>query len=168
VTSRIGGGTMRGVTARGNRLTARGGDEATTALTTALTAAGERVTLPRRAIARLVAARDGHFTAAQLIDDAAAAGEPIGRATVYRALDLFATLGLVERVDLPDGNHAFVACEAVHHHHAICTRCGRSTDIDDGALAETLAGLGRHAGFVVLDHRLEVFGLCAACGASRA
>jgi Fe2+ or Zn2+ uptake regulation protein len=138
------------------------------AFVTTLAGAGERVTLPRRAVARLVAARDGHFTAAQLMDDAEAAGEPIGRATIFRALDLFANLGLVERVDLPDGNHAFVACESVHHHHAICTRCGRSTDIDDGALGEVLASLGRGAGFRVTAHRLEVFGLCAECGAAEA
>jgi Fur family ferric uptake transcriptional regulator len=142
------------------------GDEATAALVNALAGAGERVTLPRRAVARLVAARDGHFTAAQLIEDAEAQREPIGRATIFRALDLFTSLGLVERVDLPDGAHAFVACEAVHHHHAICTSCGRSTDISDGALAETLATLGRQAGFTVTAHRLEVFGLCAACASA--
>lgn len=147
-------------------MTGRAGDEATTALVTALAGAGERVTLPRRAVARLIAGRDGHFTAAQLIDAAEAAGEPIGRATIFRALDLFTSLGLVERVDLPDGAHAFVACEAVHHHHAICTRCGRSTDIGDGALADTLAALGRQAGFTVTAHRLEVFGLCASCASA--
>jgi Fur family ferric uptake transcriptional regulator len=146
-------------------VTTRTGD-GTSAFIGVIADAGERVTLPRRAVARLVAARDGHFTAAQLMDDAAASGEPIGRATIFRALDLFATLGLVERVDLPDGNHAFVACDAVHHHHAICTKCGRSTDIDDGALGEALAALGRRAGFRVMAHRLEVFGLCADCAAS--
>lgn len=132
----------------------------------AFTRSGIRVTQPRRAIARLVAARDGHFTAAQLMADAAAAGEPIGRATVFRALDLFTSLGLVERVDLPDGTHAWVACQAIHHHHAICTRCGRSTDIHDGALDEVLAGLVRRAGFRATAHRLEVFGLCADCTAA--
>jgi Fe2+ or Zn2+ uptake regulation protein len=146
-------------------VTDRTGDADLTAFSEALTTAGERVTLPRLEVARLVAAHAGHFTAAQLMDDAEASGEPIGRATIFRALDLFTSLGLVERVDLPDGNHAFVACEAVHHHHAICTNCGRSTDIDDGALADVLAGLGRQAGFRVAAHRLEVFGLCAACGA---
>ena len=149
-------------------MTTRPRDAWSNAFVAALAGAGERVTLPRRAVARLVAARDGHFTAAQLIDDAEAAGEPIGRATIFRALDLFTNLGLVERVDLPDGNHAFVACESVHHHHAICTRCGRSTDIGDGALGEVLASLGLGAGFRVTAHRLEVFGLCAACVAGEA
>jgi Fe2+ or Zn2+ uptake regulation protein len=147
-------------------VTPRPRDAWSNAFVTALEKAGERVTLPRRAVARLVAARDGHFTAAQLIDDAESAGEPIGRATIFRALDLFTSLGLVERVDLPGGNHAFVACEDVHHHHAICTRCGRSTDIVDGALGDLLGSLGRGAGFRVTAHRLEVFGLCADCAAA--
>ena len=146
----------------------RSGNERMDDFVAALVGAGERVTLPRRAVARLVGARDGHFTAAQLMDDATAAGEPVGRATVFRALDLFTTLGLVERVDLPDGNHAFVACEAVHHHHAICTRCGRSTDISDAGLGEILAAIGRQAGFRMATHRLEVFGLCADCAAATA
>ena len=133
------------------------------AVVAALAGAGQRVTLPRRAVAHLVGARDGHFTAAQLMEDAEAAGAPIGRATVFRTLDLFASLGLVERVDLPGGNHALVVCQAVHHHHAICTRCGRSVDISDASLREALAAVERQTGFRMTAHRLEMFGVCAEC-----
>ena len=137
----------------------------TGALLGALGRAGVRVTGPRRAVARIVAARDGHFTAAELLEDARRDPGGIGRATVFRCLELFTSLGLVERVDLPDGTHAWVACEDVHHHHAICTACGRSVDVDDHGLAETLATIGRRTGFRVTSHRLEVFGTCAACAA---
>jgi Fur family ferric uptake transcriptional regulator len=132
----------------------------------ALGRAGVRVTGPRRAVARIVAARDGHFTAAELLEDAHGDPHGIGRATVFRCLELFTSLGLVERVDLPDGTHAWVACEDVHHHHAICTGCGRSVDVDDHGLAETLATIGRRTGFRVTSHRLEVFGTCATCAAA--
>lgn len=133
------------------------------ALVDALDRAGHRLTGPRRDVAELVAAREGHFTAAELVDDAARRG--IGRATVFRALELFSSLGLVERVDLPGGDHAYVACETAHHHHAICTSCGRSLDVDDAGLVEVLAAIGRRSGFRVTAHRLEIFGLCAACDA---
>jgi Fur family transcriptional regulator, ferric uptake regulator len=132
-------------------------------LLAALGRAGVRVTGPRRAVARLVAARDGHFTAAELVADARRDRAGIGRATVFRSLELFTSLGLMERVDLPDGTHAWVACEDVHHHHAICTTCGRSVDVDDLGLAEILATIGRRTGFRAASHRLEVFGTCAAC-----
>ena len=132
-------------------------------MTDALEEAGERLTEPRRAVAELVAGRDGHFTAAELVEDARERDPGIGRATIFRALDLFASLGLVERVDLPGGEHAYVACESVHHHHAICTGCGRSLDVDDVGLAEVLSRIGARSGFAVTTHRLEIFGLCAAC-----
>jgi len=132
-------------------------------LVRALGAAGHRMTGPRLAVADLVAARDGHFTAADLVADAERGRPAIGRATVFRALDLFTSLGLVERVDLPGGDHAYVACDPVHHHHAICTRCGRSLDVDDLGLTGVLGEIGQRSGFRVTAHRLEIFGLCAAC-----
>jgi len=132
-------------------------------LVEALDRAGHRMTGPRLAVAGLVAARDGHFTAADLVADARRRHPGIGRATVFRALDLFASLSLVERVDLPGGDHAYVACDPVHHHHAICTGCGRSLDVDDFGLTGVLGEIGRRSGFRVTTHRLEIFGLCAAC-----
>ncbi len=136
-------------------------------LVASLDAAGHRLTGPRLAVAELVAAREGHFTAAELLVDADRAQPGIGRATVFRTLDLFTSLGFVERVDLPGGDHAYVACDPVHHHHAICTSCGRSTDVDDVGLGNVLAAIGRRSGFSVTAHRLEIFGLCSACSAER-
>lgn len=129
--------------------------------------AGHRLTGPRLAVAGLVADRDGHFTAADLVMDARRRHPGIGRATIFRAIDLFASLDLVERVDLPAGDHAYVACDPVHHHHAICTGCGRSLDVDDFGLTRVLNEIGRRSGFRVTDHRLEIFGLCAACQAAQ-
>lgn len=129
--------------------------------------AGHRLTSPRLAVAGLVADRDGHFTAADLVMDARRRHPGIGRATIFRALDLFASLDLVERVDLPGGDHAYVACDPVHHHHAICTGCGRSLDVDDFGLTRVLNEIGRRSRFRVTDHRLEIFGLCAACQAAQ-
>jgi Fe2+ or Zn2+ uptake regulation protein len=141
---------------------------ATNHLAEALDRAGQRMTGPRLTVAELVAARDGHFTAADIVADARRGHPGIGRATVFRALDLFASLQLVERVDLPGGDHAYVACDPVHHHHAICTGCGRSLDVDDLGLTGVLAEIGRRSGFRVTAHRLEVFGLCSACQATPA
>jgi Fe2+ or Zn2+ uptake regulation protein len=138
------------------------------ALVGVLDDAGYRLTEPRRAVAGLVAAREGHFTAADLVADARRRRLPIGRATIFRALDLFADLHLVERIDLPDGDHAYVGCDPVHHHHAICTRCGRSQDVEDLGLGEVIAAAGERLSFAVTSHRLELFGVCAACRAAGA
>lgn len=132
-------------------------------LVEALDTAGYRLTDPRRAVAEMIVERESHFTAADLLDEARRRHPGLGRATIFRALELFTSLNLVERVDLPAGDHAYVACERAHHHHAICTGCGRALDVDDQGLADVLGEIGRRSGFRVTAHRLEVFGLCAAC-----
>jgi Fur family transcriptional regulator, ferric uptake regulator len=138
------------------------------AIVTAFDAAGYRLTEPRRAIARMIGAHRGHFTA----DDLLAASDRdrlgVGRATVFRSLDILTELGLIERLDLPTGDHTFVACEPTHHHHVVCSSCGRSTDVGDSGIATVLKEVGRRSGYRIESHRVEMFGLCPSCQAARA
>ena len=103
---------------------------------------GRRLTGPRRRVADLLDRRGGTFTAADLLDDAGQQDVPIGRATVFRSLDLFTDLGLLERIDLPSGEHAYVVCEPVHHHHVVCSVCGRQTEVDDAGVEAIVAADG--------------------------
>jgi Fe2+ or Zn2+ uptake regulation protein len=129
----------------------------------ALDDAGYRLTSPRRALAGLIAGRTGHFTADDLLGESRRRRLGVTRATVFRSLDVLAELGLVERLDLPSGDHAFVACEPAHHHHIVCSGCGRSTEVADNGLEAVAAAIGRETGYRVDTHRLELFGLCPAC-----
>ena len=134
-----------------------------TALIDALDRAGYRLTEPRRAMAGLISDQSGHFTAADLVVDAQTRRLGIGRATIFRALDLFEGLGVVERLDLPSGEHAYVPCEPIHHHHVICSSCGRTEDVDDPGIDAVTRSVARRTGFRIDSHRLELFGLCPAC-----
>jgi Fur family transcriptional regulator, ferric uptake regulator len=129
----------------------------------ALGAAGYRLTGPRRALADLIAARDGHFSAAELLADARVKRLGIGRATVFRALDVLIALGAVERIDLPTGEHAYVACEPSHHHHVVCSGCGQTVDIEDAGLRAVVDDVERRTRYRIDRHRLELFGLCPSC-----
>ena len=86
--------------------------------------------------------------------------------TVYRALEALATSGIVRRVDL---RHAHAHYELItgkqHHHHLVCTSCGKVEDIavcgTDRLEKEALA---RSTAFTKLqDHALEFFGMCKKC-----
>lgn len=136
-------------------------------MVTALDLAGYRLTEPRRAVAELIDAREGHFTAADLMDDVRVRRLGIGRATIFRALDLFAELNVLERLDLPSGEHAYVPCEPVHHHHIVCSTCGRVTEVDDQGLAAAIEEIQRRTGWQVESHRLELYGRCPRCRTSR-
>jgi Fur family transcriptional regulator, ferric uptake regulator len=124
---------------------------------------GQRLTKPRRRVAQMLFGRSGTFTAAQLLDDAERNGAPIGRATVFRALDLFTELGLLERIDLPVGEHAYVVCEPVHHHHVVCSVCGTQTEVADAGVAQVVDRMERQTGYRIETHRLELYGTCPVC-----
>jgi Fur family ferric uptake transcriptional regulator len=131
----------------------------------ALDLAGYRVTAPRRALADLIADHDGHFTALDLEAVASARGLDISRATLFRALDLLTELRVLERLDLPSGEHAYVPCAPAHHHHLVCSRCGRTTEVEDCGVSEAVAEIARRSGYRIDTHRLELFGLCRHCQA---
>jgi Fe2+ or Zn2+ uptake regulation protein len=132
-------------------------------IVSALEDGGYRLTSPRRALATSIAARRGHFTAEELLQDSRGRRDGVTRATVFRTLDVLADLGVVERLDLPTGEHAFVACEARHHHHVVCSSCGRSTLVADAALEDAARTIGQQTGYRIDTHRFELFGLCPDC-----
>ncbi len=125
--------------------------------------AGVRLTGPRRKLTALIERREGHFTAADLMKDAGRRRMGIGRATVFRLLELLSEQGLVERIDLPDGTHAYIPCEPTHHHHLVCLNCGATTDVDDCGIEAVTREAARRSGFKIEQHRLELFGRCPDC-----
>jgi Fur family ferric uptake transcriptional regulator len=140
----------------------------TTPWTTALDDAGYFVTEPRRVVAGMVAERNSHFTANELVDEAKRSRLGVGRATVFRALELFEQLGLVERLDLPNGEHAYVVCQPAHHHHVICTVCGRNAEVGDLGIDSIAGDVESQTGFSIDSHRIELYGLCPECRATGA
>jgi Fur family ferric uptake transcriptional regulator len=127
--------------------------------------AGYRLTAPRRALAELIAERPGHFTAEELLATSRDRRLGLGRATIFRSLELLTELGVVERLDLPTGAHAFVACDRQHHHHVVCSSCGTAADVPDQGLDRLVEHIATSSGFRIDRHRLELFGLCPSCQA---
>ncbi len=125
--------------------------------------AGYRLTEPRRAVAQLIVDQDGHFSAADLEAQVRTRRLGIGRATIFRTLEMLTELGVVERIDLPSGDHAYVGCEPAHHHHVVCARCARATRVEDCGISAVAREVARRTGYRIDEHRLEMFGLCPAC-----
>jgi Fe2+ or Zn2+ uptake regulation protein len=146
-----------------------GGDGPATELTRALDDAGYRMTGSRRAVAQLIASRDGAFETADLVDDSRRRRLGVARATIFRTLELLVGLGAVERLDLPSGAHSYVRCETTrHHHHLVCTRCQRAVDIEELGMPAIVAEAERRTGYRVNRHRVELWGLCPSCQAATA
>lgn len=119
---------------------------------------GLRITAPRRTIVRTIAARHEPFTAEQLVEEL----PEVGRATVYRTLDVLAGGHWLARIHRDEGEHAYIPASP-HSHHLVCTRCGTSVDFDTCDLDGLLVQLGQRTGFAIQGHALEAFGLCQQC-----
>ena len=92
------------------------------------------------------------------------------RSSAYRHLTDLQTAGLVRRVAASDEFARFELAEDLteHHHHLLCVRCGKVTDVTPSADFErqvslTVDELAAAEGFEPHSHRLDVLGLCADC-----
>lgn len=133
-----------------------------------LRAQGQRVTRPRRAVLEVLASTDGHLSA----DDVYARITPVlagvNRATVYRALETLADLGLVTHVHLGHGatvHHLAGGRTAEEHLHAHCRRCGRVVDVGGDLLEDVQVRLAREVGFDLEPRHVALSGTCLACRA---
>ncbi len=128
---------------------------------------GYRLTGPRRLVLEEVAGRDAPFTSADLWASVQRSAPSVGRATVFRTLDLLTKLGVVQRIheDASGGRcHAYIVCDQSHHHHLICSGCGSVADFhEDRTLDALVREIERRTDFKVEGHRLELVGQCAEC-----
>ncbi len=130
---------------------------------TALQQSGYRVTAACRAVVAVVAENHYARDPSQIFIEARRSYPHLGLVTVYRTLEKLETLGLVQRVHQPDGCHAYIAAAAGHQHLFICRACQRAEYFDGDDLGELIERLGADRGFLIQDHWLQLFGLCADC-----
>ncbi len=124
---------------------------------------GHRITEPRKDLLRRMAAYPLPFTAEQLYADVQGPPKPIGRATVYRTLDLLLSRHWVARVHRDDGEHAYVITDGGHEHHLVCTGCGSAIAFEGCDVNALLGNLAQRLGFKIEGHWLEAFGRCQRC-----
>lgn len=130
----------------------------------ALRARGLRVTPQRLAMAAVLRDLDHHATVDEIHGLVSERLPGVSLPTVYATLELMEDLGLVRRI-ATDGSSAVFDARRDEHHHAICRRCGRVTDITAPADTGRLIEAARVSGFAPDDAQVVVRGVCAACTA---
>jgi Fur family transcriptional regulator, ferric uptake regulator len=132
--------------------------------TAELRRAGHRSGGARAAVIDLVAAQDCCLTAQEVFDGLRADGRVVGIASVYRALDLLARLGLVRRVDMGTASGYEPALPSGHHHHhLVCDRCGKVSSFEDQGLEDAIDRLSRRLKHSVAEHDVVLRGACPDC-----
>ena len=135
-------------------------DATATKLKNTLKTAKYSATKPRVAVFTQLATH-GPLSVGSLAQQLAPA---VDRATVYRTVELYEKLGIVNRI-WHGFKHQVELSEIFtpHHHHAQCQNCGQTVDIASPELESTLAKLAKSHGFLALSHSVELLGYCKKC-----
>lgn len=128
-----------------------------------LVARGRRLTRQRLTVAEALAQAKRAVSAQELHERLRRSHPRIGLATVYRALEAQVRDGMATRLERSGHVSAYVACDADHHHHLVCTRCQRVSDLAEDVVGPMLQAVKRRHEFQVDHARLDLYGLCAAC-----
>jgi len=129
-----------------------------------LAAAGCRVTEPRRAVMTVLAQSDVPLSPQAVMEQGQAVYPRLGLVTVYRTLELFEELGLVERVHVREGCHGYLTISPGHRHRLLCRECGRAVEFrGEDDLDGLLERVETETGYRVEHHLLQLVGICPMC-----
>ena len=108
--------------------------------------------------------RAGKFASAQSVYQLLRKdGESTGLATVYRTLQKAAARNTVDVLRKDDGEALYRLCETGHHHHLVCTSCGKTIEVEGSSVERWANTVAKNNGFRKVSHVVELFGLCAKC-----
>lgn len=130
-----------------------------------LQAAGYRRGGARTAVVEALARHDCAVTALDLDDELRRRKPAVGRASIYRALEQLEQLGLLRRLEASRGMASYERIEpgGEHHHHAICSNCGRMIPFEDASLERAIAALSDRMSFEAAEHEVTIRGRCDRC-----
>jgi Fe2+ or Zn2+ uptake regulation protein len=127
--------------------------------------AGHKVTPPRLAVLRVIQGDCPHLTPHEILARAQALHPGLGRATLYRTLELLTELGIVRPIFVGEQGPTYIRADGAHH-HLVCSHCGKIVDFDECVADELTEQLAARFHFQITSHLLEFYGLCEQCSAT--
>ncbi len=128
---------------------------------------GCKLTLQRRSVLDVLIKHVGqHLSTEELYGKVKEDYPEIGLATVYRTLQLFEEMHIVDRLNFDDGCSRFELAsddKVHHHHHLICETCNKVFEVENDLLEEIESEIERKYHFMIHDHHLMFYGQCKDC-----
>jgi Fur family peroxide stress response transcriptional regulator len=121
-----------------------------------------RLTPQRVELVRLIAASEGHPSAAQLFAKIKTQFPTMSHATVYKTLALLKDMNQVLEIDLRDDSH-YDGNHPQPHPHLICIKCKKIIDGEVSLDQESIRTLEKVSGYMILRLQISLYGLCPDC-----
>ena len=133
-------------------------------VTRAIRDQGYKLTPARRSLIKVIAGSSSHLTPAEIYARARREDPALSLVTTYRTLDMLSRLGFICEVYTEDRSRSYlIRGPEEHHHHLVCSECGRVLDFTGCDLAALEEKLVKETGFHIDSHLLEFSGKCRAC-----
>lgn len=124
---------------------------------------GRPMTNQRRMLLELLRDTEGHIDAKELYLRASAKDASISPATVYRSLNLFRELGLVEEMHLGKVRCYYEIKQSTEHQHLVCCGCGKVMDFESPYFQKLIDSVRSKGDFKVTRAELYLEGYCSQC-----
>jgi len=124
---------------------------------------GHPLTTQRRLLLELMRDAEGHIDAKELYRRASVRDESISTATVYRSLNLFKELGLVDEMRLGKVRCYYEIKQSPEHQHLVCQGCGKVIEFQNPHFQKLIEAVRREHRFNITKAELYLEGYCPEC-----
>jgi Fur family transcriptional regulator, ferric uptake regulator len=110
-----------------------------------------------------------HVTRADICRQLKEDGIDLDEGFVTSSMEHLCRFGFASRVDFDSGEEVLYEHRhlGVHHDHMVCAKCSAILEFKDEALEMLQQKVAEAYGFYILQHKMEIYGLCSKCMANR-
>lgn len=111
---------------------------------------------------------EGHISSAQMMQRLSELGYQLNPEFVRDTLKLMCQYGFASKQQFNNGEILYEHLHlGQHHDHMVCTKCGKIVEFEDPQLEQLQIQAAERYGFHLLQHKMEMYGICAQCMAKR-
>lgn len=123
----------------------------------------QRITNQRTLLLDILRKEGGHLDANELYRRAHQKQPRLSLSTIYRNLQLFKKLGLVEEHRFAEEHYHYEVRSGAEHHHLLCLGCGKVIEFDCPVSHQLQQDISREYGFDITGVEVRMAGLCPDC-----
>ena len=128
-----------------------------------LNSSSRRATAQRTLLLDLIHQSGGHLDACELYQRAREKQARINLSTVYRNLQLFKKMGLIDERHFAEEHHHYESRLVSEHQHMMCLRCGKVVEFAWPVSQKMKADIGKRYDFDISTVEVNMAGLCSSC-----
>ncbi|MGP1413801.1 MAG: Fur family transcriptional regulator [Bacillales bacterium] len=91
------------------------------------------------------------------------ANKNINLSTIYRTLNTFYNLGILNKELNAKKEYAYSLNDKIDSHYLVCTKCNKKIKVKGCPYHDANSKLEKETGFKIINHKIEIYGICNDC-----